>query len=171
LEGIQRDINYEISTKHKEMCGTNKVDIYLLGSNVDQFFYIHTNPFGEKYLYKYNLLEGWFCEVDELDSATPESKGRIQEHIISRLVNPQYTMEFDVQPFIEKPCTPSNGSDYMIYPEQTKKEFARMFDITDEEMEDAIKNGKFDEAAKSALNRKTPLSDILHAIKKITGDD
>jgi hypothetical protein len=173
LNNIQHHFSHEISTKHHENCGINKVDVYLLGSNVDQFFYIHTSPNGKKLLYKYNLLEGWFCEVDQFDSATKESKSIIKDYIISRLTQPQYILEFEVlpyiyvQPVIEK-HDPLPDDVVNSYPQKLIKQYARMMGVTEEEMKKAFMNNEeFSSLVKSAFENDTPLSNIIHAIKKV----
>ena len=164
--------SFKRGLQHKD-CGVNRIDIYLIGSNVDQFFYVYTPPSGEKHLYKYNLLEGWLTEVNELSCATQESKGIIHEYIMSKLIKPQYTLECNVQPYVEsviEKFEPLSDEVVNAIPKEFIEQFAQMYGVTNEEMKNAYKHGNIDNIAKSALNRETPFADFLNIIKKSFGD-
>lgn len=82
----------------KDLIGVNKIEFFLVGRNFDQYFYVNTNSKGGKTLYRYNLLEGALSKVTNFASAKPESEQVVIDYIISKLINPQYTLEFEVYP-------------------------------------------------------------------------
>ena len=101
LESIDHVVSYNPRYCQHELCGLHRLEFYMLGANLDQFFYVHTNAQGIACLYKYNLLWGYLQEVDEWDSAKPESKGdEIKNHLLSTLSDPQIVLELDVKPYI-----------------------------------------------------------------------